>query len=203
MIERYRTHADYCATPGYQQWLAKWEPPAGEINWVDSEHDWYHDLTPRHQMQERHGTRLAYHLLDTLDRGSAPCVDIGCGHNPHPGLWGVDPHNERHRDELLTPEWYVHNRGQWAHAFTCNAMHFCVQDEVLNQIAKVRGILRPQGTAVIAINRARIQDANPTKYDAQQLFQDLEALPGLTRGVWMKQPRNAYMDGNVWLWLTQ
>ena len=204
MIERYSTHADYCATPAYQQWLATWEPPAGGINWVDCEHEWLHgwDHTPRHRMQERWGSRLAYHLADTLDRGTRDCVDIGCGHNSFPDMWGVDPHNETYRDELLTPEWYRHNWGRWAHAFTCSAIHFCDQDTIALNIAKVRGILRPGGTAVVAINRARIQDET-THYDPQRLFTTLGQTPGMTRMVWIDEPQDAGMDGNVWIWLTQ
>ena len=202
MIERYQTLADYCATPAYQKWLAQWRPPEQGITWLDSEYNWYAEVTPRHQMQERHGTRLAYHLLDTLAIGDQRCVDIGCGHNPHQGLWGVDPHNERHRDELLTPEWYVPNWGQWAHAFTCNAIHFCDQEEIALNIAKVRGILRPQGTAVIAINRARIRDFT-TRYDPERLWDTLGQTPGMTRMVWMDEPQDAGMDGNVWIWIRQ
>jgi hypothetical protein len=202
MIERYSTHADYCATPAYQQWLATWEPPEGDINWRDCEHDYSIDHTPRHQMQERHGTRLAYHLVDTLGIGDQRCVDIGCGHNPFPGLWGVDPHNETHRDELLTPEWYIPNWGQWAHAFSCNAMHFCDQATMAHNVAKVRGILRPAGTAVMAINRARIEERT-LDYDPDRLLRTLGQTPGMTRMVWFDQPPDAGMDGNVWIWIRQ
>ena len=206
MIERYGTHDDYCATPAYQRWLATWEPPRGDIIWVDHEQE-IRGHTPRHQMQERHGTRLAYHLLDTLGIGDRRCVDIGCGDNvfkrTYPGLWGVDPHNERHRDELLTPEWYTHNWGQWAHAFTCNAIHFCDQDTIVHNIAKVRGILRPGGTAVITINRARIRDFTGPDYDPERLYHTLGQTPGITRMVWMDEPQEAAMDGNTWIWIRQ
>ena len=205
MIERYPTYTDFCATPAYQRWLAQWEPPPGDINWVDSEHEWRgEDYTPRHQMQARHDTRLVYHLIDTLGIGDRRCVDIGCGHNPHRarGLWGVDPHNERHRDELWTPEWYVDNWGRWPHAFTCCAIHYCDEDTIGTNIAKVRGILRPGGTAVISINRARIADRTPD-YDAERLFQGLAHTAGMTRMVWFDQPHDSWMDGNVWIWLRQ
>ena len=201
MIERYGSHLDYCALPQYQSWLAQWRPPPGDIRWVDSEQEWQ-GITPRHQMQERRATRLAYHLVDSLGIGDRRCVDIGCGHNPHPGLWGVDPHNERHRDELWTPEWYVPNWGRWPHAFTCNAIHFCGQSEIAHNIAKVRGVLRPGGTAVIAINRARIEERT-RDYDPDQLWALLARTPGMTRMVWFDQPQNAGLDGNVWIWLGQ
>jgi hypothetical protein len=170
---------------------------------MDSEQEWQGPgaPTPRHQMQERHGTRLVYHLLDSLAIGDRRCVDIGCGHNPHTALWGVDPHHP-HRDELLTPEWYRDNWGQWPHAFTCNAIHFCDQWAIAEQVAKVRGILRPGGTAVIAINRASIADCTPN-YDADRLYRDLAQTPGMTRMVWFDQPQDAWMDGNVWIWLGQ
>jgi hypothetical protein len=202
MIERYHTHTDFCATAAYQRWLAQWEPPADDINWLDCEDDLCRHHTPRHQMQERHGTRLPYHLLDSLEIGDQRCVDIGCGHNPHPGLWGVDPRNEVHRDELLTPEWYRDNWGQWPHAFTCNAMHFCDQHTIAQNIAKVRGILRPGGRAVITLNRARIAELTQD-YDEHGLYEALCQTPGLRRMVWFDEPRDAGLDGNVWLWLAQ
>ena len=202
MIERYLSYRDFCDTAAYRSWRSRWEPPADDINWMDHDDDLVRHHTPRHRINERHGTRLAYHLLDSLEIGDQRCVDIGCGHNPHPGLWGVDPHNEAHRDELLTPEWYIANWGQWPHAFTCNAMHFCDQDTLPDNIAKVRGILRPQGTAVIAINRARIQDFT-TRYDPQRLWDTLGQTPGMTRMVWVDQPQEAGMDGNVWIWIRQ
>jgi hypothetical protein len=213
MIERYGSYADYCATPAYQQWLAAWSPPRHVAidRWHDSETE-MHDqngvnpVTPRQHARQRHATRLAYHLLDTMEMGTRDCVDIGCGDNvfkrTYPGLWGVDPHSEGDRDELLTPEWYIPNWGQWAHAFTCNAMHFCDQDAITHNIAKVRGILRPGGTAVIAINRARIEERTPD-YDPQRLLDTLGQTPGMTRMVWMDEPQEASMDGNTWIWLTQ
>jgi hypothetical protein len=201
MIERYGSHLDYCALPQYQSWLAQWRPPP-DINWVDSEQEWPLGVTPRYLWQERHGTRLAYHLLDSLEIGDRRCVDIGCGHNPHPGLWGVDPANERHRDELWTPEWYVHNWGRWPHAFSCNAIHFCDQDTIALNIAKVRGVLRPGGTAVITLNRARIAERTQD-YDEHGLYEALCQTPGMTRMVWFDQPQEAGLDGNVWIWLRQ
>jgi len=208
MIERYQTLADYCATEGYQQWLAQWLPPRHvEIDqWYDNESDmWDAPGTPRAQARERRATRLAHHLLDSLairDR----CVDIGCGDNwakhLQPQIWGVDPHHERHRDELLTPEWYAANWGRWPHAFTCNAIHFCDQSEIERNLAKVRGILRPGGTAVITINRACIRQFTPV-YDGDRLFQRLAQTAGMTRMVWMEEPAEACIDGNVWIWLGQ
>jgi hypothetical protein len=203
MIERYGSHLDYCAQPEYQRWRRQWEPPCTDTQWVDSEQEWPREFPPRQQVQERHGTRLAYHLVATLGIGDRRCVDIGCGHNPHPGLWGVDPHNERHRDELWTPEWYVHNWGRWPHAFSCNAIHFCDQSVIAHNIAKVRGVLRPGGTAVIAINRARIEEWSHGRYDPERLLTDLGRTPGMTRMVWSDEPRDAWMDGNVWIWLRQ
>jgi hypothetical protein len=152
------------------------------------------------------GTRLVYHLLDSLDMGTLDCVDIGCGHNVfrghYGGLYGVDPHNKSHRDAQLTPDWYRVNHGKWSHAFSCNAIHFHDQTEVVNQIAKVRDILRPGGTAVIALNRARIQDFT-RHYDPELLYDTLGKTPGLTRMAWIDEPKEASMDGNVWLWLRQ
>jgi len=209
MIKQYSTPEAYCATPDYQQWLSTWHPPHGVDQWMDSEHNMWHfgtrGQTPREFMMRRRATRLPYHLLDSLHMTGA-CVDIGCGHNPfkssYPGMWGVDPNHEAHRDEQLTPEWWKHNWGKWRHAFTCNAMHYCDQTAILDQLAKVRGILAPGGTAVIALNRARIEDRT-TNYDSTLLRETLSGTPGLTRMVWIDEPGDAGMDGNTWLWLAR
>jgi len=211
MIHRYSSHAHYCRTPVYQQWRAQWRPPQHVVidRWHDTESE-MHDqnganpVTPRAHARQRHATRLAHHLLDSLEIRDR-CVDIGCGdnwfHHGHDArIWGVDPHNEAHRDELLTPGWFRSNWGQWPHAFSVNAMHFCEQSAVPDQVAKVRGVLRPGGTAVMTLNRARIADSTPD-YDAERLFGALSRTPGMTRMVWMDDPADAPMDGNVWLWL--
>ena len=204
-MEHYPDYGAFCRTDSYQQWLAAWSPPTDSAmdHWMDSEQDIWR-LTPRHQLALRWGTRLPFHLLATLEIGTLPCVDIGCGHNWfrrfYPSIWGVDPHNEPHRDELLTPEWWIPNWGRWPRAFSCNAMHFSDQHTVADNMLKVRGILAPGGRAFVALNRRRIEERTPT-YSEARLREDLEALPGLTRAVWMDEPREACLDGNVWLWL--
>ena len=212
MIERYRHLTDYTATSQYQGWLAQWEPPAATAveQWVDTE--WVPFLdgdriqTPRQWWLTRVCTRVPFHLLDSLEIGEQACVDIGCGLNwfkrTWPRMWGVDPHNAAHRDEPWTPEWYVANWGQWPRAWTCNAIHFCDQHTIALNISKVRGILRPGGRAVIAINRARIQERTHD-YDEHGLYETLCRTPGLTRMVWLDEPQDAGLDGNVWLWLRQ
>ena len=217
MIQRHRTYASYCATREYQQWLTNWQAPTHtQVDvWHDSQVEmwdlkrqtWDKDVanqvTPRQHARQRHATRLAHHLLDTLAIRER-CVDIGCGDNwfkqAHPEIWGVDPYCEQDRDEQLTPEWWIHNWGQWPHAFSCNAVHFCDQTEIVQQIAKVRGILRPAGTGLITLNRARIAERT-ADYDPELLCTTLGQTPGLTRMVWFDQPLDANMDGNVWLWL--
>ena len=214
MIERHDSYAHYCGTPAYRRWLAQWIPPELPVTdvWHDSEVAiWDTDFTPRHHLRQRHGTRLAYHLLDSLAI-QGRCVDIGCGDNGfrhrYPGIWGVDPYCEQDRDEQLTPEWWIHNWGQWPHAFSCNAMHFCTQAELPQQMAKVRGILAPGGTALVTINRQRIQDRTPG-YDRERLYHTLSHTPGLTRMVWIDSPDSdgmpdlGGMDGNVWLWINK
>ena len=207
--ERYRTYREFCRTASYQQWSRDWQPPRdGErINWVDSDDELKAEdgYMPRLLLNERHGTRLPYHLLDTLDMGTRDCVDIGCGHNPfrevYPGLRGVDPACKDHRDELmLLPHWFRYNRGRWSHAFSCNAIHYCNQDQIHERVAQVRSILRPGGTAVIMINRARIKEQTK-EWDPVRLEQELSRTPGLTRMVWIDRPEEAPMDGNIWLWL--
>lgn len=208
MIERYDSYAHYCATDTYQQWLRDWRTPDHlrvDI-WEDTigglSTDGARIQTPREYGLVRAASRLPFHLLDSLDMGDRACVDIGCGLNwfksTYPHMWGVDPHNEPHRDELWTPDWYRVNWGKWAHAFTLNAIHFCDQDTIALNIAKVRGILRPGGTAMVAINRARIEG-----HEEARLWETLVQTPGMTRMVWIDRPGDAFMDGNVWLWLQQ
>ena len=209
--ERYPDYSAFCRTDSYQQWLTGWPQPAssGVDLWQDSgaeqrTNDGAAIQTPRQFALTRLATRVPFYLLDSLEIGELGCVDIGCGINWfkgfYPSIWGVDPHNEPYRDELLTPEWYIQNWGRWDRAFTCNAMHFCDQDTIAHNVAKVRGILRPGGTAVITLNRARIQDRTQ-HYSEARLREDLETTPGLTRMVWMDTPHDAHMDGNVWLWI--
>jgi hypothetical protein len=81
-------------------------------------------------------------------------------------------------------------------------MHFCDQDELPNQIAKVRGILAQGGTAVVTINRQRVAERT-SSYDVDRLYDTLCNTPGLTRMVWIEEPQDAPMDGNVWIWLTK
>ena len=132
-------------------------------------------------------------------------MDVGCRHNWfqqfYPSVWGVDPSHDQHRDDQLTPEWWIPNWGQWPRAISINAMHFCDQGQLAGQIAKVRGLLSPGGRAVVALNRHQIQKRT-TQYSAPNLEQMLQATPGLTRMVWLDQPRVSLMDGNVWLWLS-
>ena len=212
MIERYESHADYCATDTYQTWLRNWRPPTHtEVEvWEDTIEDIGHDSarieTPRQYGLVRSASRMPFHLLDSMEIGDRDCVDIGCGFNwfkrTYPRMWGVDPHNEPHRDELWTPDWYRVNWGRWSHAWTSNAIHFCHQDSMATNVAKVRGILRPHGTAVITINRARVVDFTPD-YDEERLYATLCQTPGMTRMVWFNSPPSAHMDGNVWIWLRQ
>ena len=209
-MEHHPSLTAFCASDSYQQWLAGWPEPRHSAvdHWMDSEEHrriiWAH--TPRQWLTRRWSTRLPFYLLDTLEIGSLACVDIGCGDNWfrqfYPSIWGVDPypHGEAHRNELLTPEWWVPNWGRWPRAFSCNAMHFCDQATIADNILKVRGLLSPGGRAVVTLNRARIQERTPV-YSESALRDTLEALPGLTRMVWMDTPQDATFDGNVWLWL--
>ena len=216
-IEQYPDLRAFCQTDSYQQWLRGWQAPIAHPAvdcWYDNEQDmWYwwrrHQWTPRQKYLSRVATRLPFYLLDSLQIGELPCVDIGCGDNWfqqfYPTIWGVDPHSEAHRDELLTPEWWIPNWGRWPRAFSCNAMHFCDQATIRDNILKVRGILAPGGRALVTLNRARIRDLTPD-YSESALRDTLEALPGLTRMVWIDERLpggilSGGMDGNVWLWL--
>jgi len=209
-IERHPDLNAFCASPDYQKWLASWSPPRNaEVDrWVDD--PWQLNtgtwqVTPRQQLLERWATRMPFYLLDTMGIGRERCVDVGCGHNWfrrfYPTVWGVDPLNPQHRDEELTPEWYLPNWGQWPRAFSINAMHYCDAAGLPDQIAKVRGLLSPGGRAMVALNRARIRERTQD-YQEDQLRSQLAQIPGLTRMVWLDSPSNAPMDGNVWLWLS-
>jgi len=205
--EHYTDAVAFCATADYQNWRDTWSPPRNaEVDrWVDSEPQIWSTMTPRQQLTSRAATRVPFYLLGSLEIGRDRCVDIGCGHmwfrQFYPTLWGVDPHYRSHRDEELTPEWWTQNQGRWHRAISICAMHFCDLTEIPSQIAKVRGLLRPGGRAVVALNRARIQERTQD-YQEDQLRSQLAQVPGLTRMVWLDRPRESGMDGNVWLWLT-
>ncbi len=206
-VEIYRDTEEFCATAHYQQWLSQWQPPRGaQVDlWVDNDQElWRTRMTPRHQSLTRWTTRLQFHLLESIQPGHLPCVDVGCGHNWlkqfHPGIWGVDPRSPQHRDEELTPEWWVHNWGRWPRAFAINSLHFCPQREIPHQLAKLGGLLSPGGRAFVALNRARVRD-HTQDYQEELMRDQLAQIAGLTRMVWLEEPRDAAMDGNVWLWL--
>jgi len=203
-MEHYTDLQAFCSTSVYQQWLNTWTPPREMDIWMDTESQ-LRELTPRNRLTARVATRLPFYLLDSLEIGQHRCVDIGCGHHWfrqfYPTMRGVDPHNAPYRDEELTPAWWIPNQGQWHRAFSINAMHFCGQAQLPDQVAKIRGLLSPGGRALVTLNRARIQERT-AQYSQQELAQSLRDTPGLTRMVWMDQPQEAWLDGNVWLWLS-
>lgn len=177
------------------------------VDWHDSEIT-LPSHTPRGDLlhlEPAATTRLPFYLLDSLEIGDLPCVDVGCGHNWfqrfYPRIWGVDPGHARYRDELLTPEWWISNWGRWPRAFSICAMHFFDQDTISREVLKVRGLLSPGGRAMVAISRARVGEQS-TRYDPERLCRTLADLPGLARMVWFDRPLDASMDGNVWLWFT-
>lgn len=210
-VETYPDLAAFCASTPYRTWLGSWLPPPGVDLWRDHEQDlgdWHLEPpitpTPRQRDLTRQATRLPFHLLESLEIRDLPCVDIGCGHNwfrtHNPRIWGVDPNHEQHRDERLTPAWWWQNRHRWPRAFAINSLHFCPQQEATGQVSLVLSLLEPGGRAMVALNRARIEERTP-RYDESPLRQQLSQIAGLTRMVWMDSPQDAFMDGNVWLWL--
>ena len=206
-MERYRDLIAFCSTDSYQQWLQGWQAPIAHPTvdcWHDNEQDLWQDSTPRQTYLSRAATRLPFYLLDSLQIGGLPCVDIGCGHNWFQQFYttirGVDPRNETHRDEPLTPEWWIPNWGGWDRAFSICALHFADPATLRLHIGQVRAILAPGGRALIALNRARIRDATPT-YSETVLQETLLECPGLTRIVGIDRPQDALLDGNVWLWI--
>jgi hypothetical protein len=206
-VEIYPDLAAFCGRADYQQWLSQWQPPAGVELWLDHEQQLVSPgdpMTPRQQELTRRATRLPFHLLESLEIRDLACVDIGCGHNwfrhHHPRMWGVDPDHEQHRDEELTPAWWWQNRHRWPRALAINSLHFCPQQEVTGQVSLVLSLLEPGGRAFVALNRARIEERTP-RYDESPLRQQLSQSAGVTRMVWVDSPRDAFMDGNLWLWL--
>ena len=210
-VETYPDLAAFCGRADYQQWLSQWRPPAGVELWRDHELDrWDWGLrppitpTPRQRDLTRRATRLPFHLLESLEIRDLACVDIGCGHNwfraHHPRVWGVDPHHEQHRDEELTPAWWWQNRHRWPRAFAINSLHFCPQQEVAGQVSLVLSLLEPGGRALVALNRARIEERTP-HYQAELMRDQLSQIAAVTRMVWIHSPHDAAMDGNLWLWL--
>lgn len=205
-MEIYSDTAEFCQGEPYRQWLDRWSPPpgAGVDHWLDHEQQQHRQLTPRRALQESWATRLPIYLLESLQIGQLACVDVGCGHNWfrrfHPTIWGVDPLNAQHRDDELTPEWWIPNWGRWPRAFSICSLHFCTQEQLPHQVAKFRGLLAPGGRGLLMINRARISDRTPN-YQEHLLRDQLALTPGLTRMVWLDGPRDAALDGNLWLWL--
>ena len=207
-IMQMETHTDlysFCLGNSYQQWRAQWRPPMAQMfHWVDHEQQ-IREVTPRLRALTAWATGLPFYFLDSLEIGTGRCVDVGCGTNWfrhfYPSMWGVDPQHDQHRDEELTNAWWIPNWGQWPRVFSVCAMHFCTQREAPQQIAKIRGLLAPGGRAFVALNRARIRDFTQD-YQEDQLRDQLAQTPGLTRMVWLDQPGDAPLDGNVWLWLS-
>jgi hypothetical protein len=217
--EHHLDHNQFCTTVSYQHWLKAWQPPshAAHVRWIDHELEIFtkvprldHELeiftkVPRAAGLTSWTTRMAFYLLDSLEIGDRSCVDVGCGENwfkrSYPSVWGVDPLLPQHRDEELTPEWWIPNWGKWHRAFAINSMHFCTVGDVAQQMGKMRGILAPGGKAIVTLNRQRIKDITPD-YSETLLYDILCPLPGLTRMVWLDQPIDSCIDGNVWLWFT-
>jgi hypothetical protein len=193
----------------YQRWRAGFRPPAGTREWLDHEHQ--RPTTPRDSAGRSWGT-LSYHwLFHTIQGGQHPCVDVGCGTHPlrgH-GVWGVDPHNEPHRDEALTPGWWDRNRGRWARAFAVNSLHFGTVATVADNLRRFRALLSPDGRAVCALNRRRIWESEQHQNRSGSLIRSLRSMDGVTRVIWFRDHgaeggplslEHAPMDGNVWIW---
>ena len=208
--EKFSSLEEYCNTTQYQKWLAQWKEPPGIDQWRDNEdginRDWgtHYEITPRQHTATRYSTRIPFHLIDSLGIGQENTVDIGCGANwfakIYPNVFGVDPHGIE-KDELLTPDWWVNNWNKWPHAFAINSMHFFTQSQIIPQLEKVVGILKPDGTALVTLNRQRIKDCTDTDYNEKNLLTDLENYNKITRLLWIDYPHCASLDGNIWIYL--
>jgi hypothetical protein len=206
-VTKFSTHQDYCKTEVYQNWLKGWTPPSSlKIDkWCDSEMDLFSlARTPREYYANKCATRLAFHLIDQLNIDTKKTVDVGCGGNffkkIYPNIWGVDMNGSAF-DEKLTPDWYIDNWGKWSHAFAINSMHFFPQQQIPEQVKKIIGILQPNGTAFITLNRQRIKDFSDDQYNENKLLNDLQDIDKVTRIIWFNEPKEAFMEGNVWLFI--
>ena len=209
-IEHYPDQQTFCHTQSYITWKQNWQPSHNIAvdYWIDVEQDLYTQryLTPREMGLTRYTTRLPFYLIDSLNIADHSCVDIGCGYNwfrqIYPSIWGVDlagvAHNTK-ANEILNLEWWQDNRNRWSRVFSICSLHFCSQDQILNQLDQVIQILKPNGCAVITLNRARIQERTP-QYQVDTLRETLQSAQHLTRMVWLDSPTDAGWDGNVWLW---
>ena len=198
MWQHYNSFADYCGTDQYREWLRTWQPPSQwpVDQWIDSEADQW-QWTPRQHGLTRWSTRLFHHLVDSVDVGAHRTVDIGCGENllaqVYDTVTGVDPRFAA--DEQLTDQWWHTNQGQWPRAIAVNSMHF-VSDvkHIADQLKRVQSVLTDQGQAMVTLNRHMIPNSD-------QLWHMVPLWQGISRAVWIDQPANAPVDGNVWLWL--
>jgi len=202
--EQYPDQETFCQTESYKNWLSQWSPrdKTKVDRWFDhvGKFDYY---TPRQREASRSSTRLPFYLIDSIEVKDLDCVDIGCGPNFfksfYKNIWGVDPKGE-FKDEELSPDWWISNWGKWSKAYAFCSMHFWPQHEVADYVSKVRGILKPGGTAVVALNRARVKDRSPD-YQDSILKDNLLKVDGVYRFVWIDSPEDSGMDGNVWLWI--
>jgi hypothetical protein len=206
-METYRSHLDFCAGTEYQQWLAQHLPPAtwAVDRWFNSEHEVYRsDPTDlpwliRDQIGTRWQTRIPLFLADSVQIRDHRTVDIGGGtdwlQRAYPNITRVDPIYPA--DQVLThTEWWQQNSGQWPRVISINALHYRAWSGLEQDIARVRALLTDSGRAVITVNRSRLS------VPAEQ-YHTLEQLPGVDRVCLFDLPADAFLDGNVWIWLSR
>jgi hypothetical protein len=198
-VQHLPSQLDYCATDCYQSWLAGFKPPAEwpvDV-WMDSEQSQW-QWTPRRHAQTRWATRLPFHLIDSILPIPSQSVDIGCGEHlfgtAYPGVTGVDLRFAS--DDWLDSAWWHQNRDRWGWAWSICALHFVADWAGLaHNIAQLVSVLRPGGRAFVAINRECV--ARPGTAEV------LAGWPSVDRVIWLDQPHNAPMDGNVWIWISK
>jgi hypothetical protein len=211
-LENYSTIGEFCHTTEYQTWQNQWQPPVNDVIWFNERHDLQKLLvwnTPREYHWNRTASRIPYYLLDSINIDTEKCVDIGCGdnflswHNSH--IWGVDTHSPKQHEEL-TSTWYADNSEKWSKVISINAIHFCPVQKIGESLSKIESILTSGGSGVVAINRARIKELSNLStgtYTDEVLIEQIRTISSVTRIVWLDEPKDSPLDGNVWVWINK
>ena len=206
-------HKDYqsfCNTIEYQSWLSQWQAPEWQGVWKDFVI--YEDLcsgnNPRWHLMNPHQaiqTRLSYWLLDSFTN-TGDCVDIGCGDNLfakyQSNLTGVDVGRSTAADQKLDDAWWVANWGKWPRVFSVSALQFVSLDEWSPLIEKAVGVLARGGEAVISVNRQRIAE-NEQTFEEDSMKERISQMPFCKKVIWFREPHDACIDGNVWMWFSK
>lgn len=212
--QEFKDYQEFCDHDQYKNWMSAWNQPKQNVTFIDYFLGWSWELQygPYRALHRTflanpwppRATRLPYWLLDSLDLQDFSCVDIGCGENIfteyNSKIWGVDPNHPEHRNEELTPEWYITNWNKWDRVFSLCALHFWPQQQCCEIIdEKIQGIMKQNGKALVSLNRERIKERT-INYDPDLFKTQISNLQGINKVIWIESPEDAPMDGNIWMW---